>query len=67
MDIFLNKTEDKLFDLAKVTANELNVEAYVIGGFVRDKLLNRNCKDIDIVCVGDGIKFAEKMSHLIPT
>lgn len=33
---------------------------YLIGGFVRDKLLHRKTKDIDIVCVGDGIELAKK-------
>lgn len=34
-------------------------EIYVIGGYVRDLLLNRPCKDIDILVVGDGIAFAK--------
>jgi putative nucleotidyltransferase with HDIG domain len=35
---------------------------YLIGGFVRDKLLNRNTKDADIVCIGDGIKLAHAVA-----
>lgn len=59
--------ERKLFDLISQSAQELGVPAYVVGGFVRDRLLGRACKDIDIVCVGDGIKLAETVaSKLYP-
>jgi len=44
--------------IAKASA-ELGVEAYIIGGFVRDLILKRNSKDIDIVSVGSGIELAE--------
>ena len=40
-------------------ANQLGVDAYVIGGFVRDLYLNRTSKDIDIVTIGKGIELAE--------
>lgn len=46
----------KLSDLAEKTDTEI----YVIGGFVRDLLLNRPSKDIDILVIGNGIQFAEK-------
>jgi len=39
-----------------------NVPAYVVGGYVRDKLLNLNKTDIDITVIGDGIAFAETVS-----
>ena len=53
-------TEKELMILDKVAraAAELNVETYLVGGFVRDKILGRNTKDADIVCVGDGIELA---------
>lgn len=41
-------------------AAELGFPAYVVGGYVRDLLLNRPCKDIDIVCVGSGIELAHQ-------
>lgn len=37
---------------------ELNMPVYIIGGFVRDKILDRPTKDADIVCIGDGIELA---------
>jgi putative nucleotidyltransferase with HDIG domain len=54
-------TEKELLVLNKIAraAEELAVETYLIGGFVRDKILERSTKDADIVCVGDGIALAE--------
>lgn len=40
-------------------AEELHYETYAVGGYVRDQLLERECKDIDFVCVGSGIELAE--------
>jgi poly(A) polymerase len=55
--------ERQIFNLIADTAKGLDTRAYVIGGFVRDRLLSRKCKDIDIVCVGDGIKLAENVAY----
>ncbi|MBO5828636.1 MAG: HD domain-containing protein [Paludibacteraceae bacterium] len=46
-------------------ADELNVECYVIGGFVRDLFLQRKSEDIDVVVIGSGIELAEKLSKKI--
>src|SRR6201996_7255417 len=51
-----------LFSIVSEIAGSQNVQAYVIGGFVRDLLLNRPSKDIDIVVVGNGIAFAESVA-----
>ncbi len=58
-------TEKELFLLKKIAsaAEELNVEAYLIGGFVRDKIIGRPTKDADIVCMGDGIALAHKVAE----
>jgi poly(A) polymerase len=45
------------------TIQEHNAEAYLIGGYVRDLLLNRPCKDIDIVVKGSGIEIAENYAQ----
>ncbi len=56
-----------IFNLLSATAEELKVDAYVIGGFVRDYLLERGCpKDIDVVVVGSGIALAETLSKKLP-
>lgn len=63
MDISCNKEELKIFELVSGAAQKLNVPCYLIGGFVRDKLLGRNTKDADIVCAGDGIALANEVAR----
>ena len=56
-----------IFEVICKASQEINVESYVIGGFVRDFLLGRKFKkDIDIVAVGSGIELAIKVSELLP-
>jgi tRNA nucleotidyltransferase (CCA-adding enzyme) len=56
-----------IFEVIAIASQELQVESYVIGGFVRDLLLGRKFKkDIDIVAVGSGIELALKVSELLP-
>ena len=43
-------------------ARELGAPAYLVGGYVRDRLLACPCTDIDIVCVGSGIRLAENVA-----
>ena len=54
--------ERKIFELIQLSAKELNLPVYVVGGYVRDRLLARESKDLDVVCVGDGIALAEKLA-----
>ena len=58
-------TEKELFIFNKIAhaATEFGVETYLIGGFVRDKIIGRETKDADIVCVGDGIALAKAVAH----
>lgn len=56
-----------IFNLISEVATEMNVETYVIGGFVRDYFLKRDFKkDIDFVTVGNGIELAEKVASKLP-
>ncbi|WP_439881914.1 CCA tRNA nucleotidyltransferase [Pontibacter sp. MBLB2868] len=55
-----------IFEVVAEAAAELGVEAYVIGGFVRDLVLKRPSKDIDVVCVGDGIALAAMVAQKLP-
>lgn len=63
MDISCTDEELFVFKQISAAALELNMPAYVIGGFVRDKILNRATKDADIVCIGDGIQLAVKTAE----
>jgi poly(A) polymerase len=54
--------ERKIFELVSKAAQSLGIPAYVVGGYVRDRLLGRPSKDMDIVCVGDGIELAETVA-----
>ncbi len=57
-----------VFKYISEASEDLKVESYVIGGFVRDFILNRgDHKDIDVVAVGSGIELAQKVAELLPT
>lgn len=45
--------------------DQVGMPAYVVGGFVRDKLMGRSSDDIDIVVIGDGIRVAEEFADLV--
>jgi len=51
-----------VFELVKKSAQSLGIEAYVVGGYVRDLILKRPSKDIDFVCVGSGIELAQEVA-----
>jgi poly(A) polymerase len=53
---------DKIFKIIGAVADELSLETYVVGGYVRDIILKRPSKDIDFVCVGSGIQLAEAIA-----
>lgn len=56
-----------IFKIISQSAEEIGVDAYVIGGFVRDYILNRGQhKDIDIVAIGSGIALAKQVAKNIP-
>ena len=63
MDINCTNEEVFIFKQIGDSAEELGTPAFIVGGFVRDKILNRPTKDADIVCIGDGILLAEKTSR----
>ncbi len=60
----INKHLDTdIFKLIGEEADKLNLETYVVGGYVRDIFLRRQSKDIDVVSVGQGIKLAEAVAR----
>ena len=61
----VKSVEGPVFKKIAEAATLLNTDAYVIGGFVRDLLLERPSKDLDIVTSGDGIELASKVAELL--
>jgi len=55
--------QDPVFKIISAAADEIGLETYLVGGYVRDLFLNRTSKDIDVVCVGSGIKLAEQVAQ----
>ena len=57
--------KNSIFKIVQLASDELNYPTYVVGGFVRDFLLKRkkDKTDIDFVCVGNGMKLAELVTH----
>jgi tRNA nucleotidyltransferase/poly(A) polymerase len=67
--MYIHCSDQELVLLKKIAeaAEALDVPCYLIGGFVRDKIIGRPTKDIDIVCLGDGIELANEVSkHFKP-
>ena len=61
---YKSQLSNPIFKTIQITADELNYPTFVVGGWVRDLLLNRKKEttDIDFVCIGNGIKLAEQVS-----
>lgn len=55
-----------VFEVIGKAAQELGIECYAIGGFVRDIFLGRDSKDVDIVAIGSGIDLAHEVANNLP-
>ncbi len=64
MDISCSDSELKIFKKVGEAAASLGFPCFLVGGFVRDKILGRSTKDADFVCVGNGLQLAEAVSKL---
>jgi len=64
-NVLAESVESLLFKKIAEAATLLHTDAFVIGGFVRDQLLGRASKDVDIVTSGDGIELATKVAELL--
>lgn len=65
MDFSFNDIEQDVVDAIRKAANETSLDAYLVGGYVRDRILNRPTQDLDVVVVGDGILIANHVAkHL---
>lgn len=58
----ITEEEQRIFKIIQKAAISLGVPTFVVGGYVRDRLLARETKDLDIVCVGDGIRLASEVA-----
>ena len=57
----------EIFSIISKAAESMQVKTYVIGGYVRDFILERGeVKDIDVVAVGSGIELAKEVANLLP-
>jgi poly(A) polymerase len=67
MFLLLNstQTEEFIYKILAKAAKDIDIQTYLVGGYVRDKVLGRPSTDIDIVCVGDGIALAEYVNKLL--
>lgn len=59
----IREDERKIFEVISKAATDLGFPTYVVGGYVRDRLLARPSKDLDIVCVGSGIELAKRVGN----
>lgn len=65
--IYKQAIADNIFSIISQASKQLDVKSYVIGGFVRDFILQRGtAKDIDVVAIGSGIELARKVASLLP-
>ena len=64
MQLQLTSRETALLKAVAEAAAKIGVPAFAVGGFVRDKILERTTKDIDVVCIGDGMALAQAFSKL---
>ena len=60
-----NTKEKIILDAIYNASNDMEIDSYLIGGYVRDKILNRKVDDIDVVCIGDGIALAKKTADYL--
>src|SRR5690348_15633933 len=65
MKLNVTPAEEKVFQLISRVATSLQQPTFVVGGFVRDRLLEIPCKDIDFVTLGDGPLLAEAVNKAL--
>jgi len=65
MNLVFTDKEQQLFSSIGAVADNMGMPCYLIGGYVRDKILNRIVKDADIVCSGDGIELAQAFAKTL--
>ncbi len=61
--ITFSEEETKIIHRVFLAAQSMKVRSFLIGGYVRDRILGRQCKDLDFMCVGNGINLAKKTAE----
>ena len=64
---YSDKLQNEVFKTVAGVCKQMNIRAFVIGGFVRDLILDRPSKDVDFVVIGSGIAFARKVAEAFGT
>ena len=62
---FEKELKKDIFKIISQQSSELKMRSFVVGGYVRDSILKRENKDIDIVVLGDGIDMAESVAQIL--
>ncbi len=65
MEIHYTEREKFIFNIISQASTQLGLPCYILGGFVRDKIIGRPTQDADIMCVGDGIALAHQVAALL--
>ncbi len=65
MQFTFNSLEEEIIRAIREVANDLHLDAYLIGGYVRDKIMSRKTTDMDVVVIGDAIQVAQRVSNLL--
>lgn len=66
IELNISETESNFFKTIYQASQNLGLDAFVVGGYVRDKIIGRETTDIDIVTEGDGIELARELAKLLP-
>ena len=68
MSLLINKELNlEIISIVSNLSIELKIKTFLVGGYVRDLLLERKTKDIDILVIGDGISFANEVKKRLDT
>ena len=65
MKDLLKDISNPVFDIIAKEASSSEINAYLVGGYVRDLIMKRNNTDIDVVCIGNGIDLAKNTAKAI--
>ena len=65
MEINCTKQELQILKKVAAAAEALGMETYLVGGFVRDKILNRPTKDLDLFALGMGLSWLKKLPNIL--